>query len=122
MKLIFETLDAFLAELRDRHVELVRISPAIEADKGLRTAGVPQLVSRVIVTAALDEHHWAEWRYWVGRSIAEPGPRGLHLPAALQTKHDRALAEISKRVDDAGFQIREGILTHDMGVLDSFRL
>ena len=35
---------------------------------------------------------------------------------------DQALARISKRVDDAGFQIREGIVTHDAGAMDSFRL
>ena len=122
MKLVFDSLDALLSELRERHVEVVRISPAIEADRGARTAGVPQLVSRVIVSAAIDEHHWAEWRYWVGRAIADVGPRGLHLPVTLRTKSDQVLAEISKRVDDAGFQSREGILMHDAGVLESFRL
>ncbi|MBI1734473.1 MAG: hypothetical protein HYR51_04795, partial [Candidatus Rokubacteria bacterium] len=67
MKLIFESLDAFLTEARLRHVEVVRISPAIEVDRGARAAGVPQLVCRVLVTATIDEHTWAEWRYWVGR-------------------------------------------------------
>lgn len=122
MKLIFESLDAFLTEARLRHVDVVRISPAIEADRGARTAGVPHLVCRVIVTAALDDHSWAEWRYWVGRAIAQIGPHGLHLPAALRRKQDHALATISKRVDEASFQIREGIVTHDAGVLESFRL
>jgi hypothetical protein len=122
MKLLFESLDAFLGEARDRKVEIVRISPALEVARGRRTAGVPQLVSRVLVTAALDDHQWVEWRYWVGRAIAEVGERGLHLPAWLQEKQDQALAQVSKRVDDAGLLIREGILTHDRGVMDSFRL
>jgi hypothetical protein len=74
------------------------------------------------MTAALNEHHWAEWRHWVGRAIAEVGDRGIHLPACLWEKQDRALAEVSKRVDAADLLIREGILTHDMGVMDSFRL
>jgi hypothetical protein len=122
MKLLFESLDAFLSEVRDRKVEIVRISPALAIDTGRRTAGIPNLVSRVLVTAALNEHQWAEWRHWVGRAIAEVGDRGIHLPAWLREKQDRALAEVSKRVDDAGLRIREGILTHDAGVMDSFRL
>jgi hypothetical protein len=122
MKLLFDSLDAFLVEIRDRNVEIVRISPALAIDTGRRTAGIPHLVSRVLVTAALNEHHWAEWRHWVGRAVAEVGDRGLHLPAWLREKQDRALAEVSKRVDDAGLRVREGILTHDAGVMDSFRL
>jgi hypothetical protein len=122
MKLLFDSLDAFLAEVRDRKVDIVRISPALAIDTGRRTAGIPHLVSRVLVTAALNEHHWAEWRRWVGRAMAEVGDRGLHVPAWLREKQDRALAEVSKRVDAAGLLIREGILTHDTGVMDSFRL
>jgi hypothetical protein len=117
MKLLFESLDAFLAEVRDRKVDIVRISPALAIDTGRRTAGIPHLVSRVLVTAALNDDHWAEWRHWVGRAIAEVGDRGLHVPAWLREKQDRALAEVSNRVDAAGLLIREGILTHDAGVI-----
>jgi hypothetical protein len=123
MKLLFDSLDAFLVEMRDRKVEVVRISPALALDKGRRPAAIPHLVSRVLVTAALDDHHhWAEWRHWVGRALAEVGERGLYLPAWLREKQDRALAEVSRRVDEAGLLIREGILTHDLGVMDTFRL
>ena len=122
VKLLFESLDALLVELRDRKVEIDRMSPALGIDAGPGMAGIPHLVVRVLVTAALDDHHWAEWRYWIGRAIAEVGPRGFQLPPSLQDKRDRALGEISKRVDEAGFLIREGILTHDMGVMASFRL
>jgi hypothetical protein len=117
MKLLFESLDAFLAEVRDRKVDIVRISPALAIDTGRRTAGIPHLVSRVLVTAAFNDDHWAEWRHWVGRAIAEVGDRGLHVPAWLREKQDRALAEVSNRVDAAGLLIREGILTHDAGVI-----
>jgi len=120
MKLLFDSLDAILTELRERKVNVVRISPAIERETGARPGGIPHLTSRVIT--ALDDHQWAEWRHWVGRAIAEVGDRGFHLPARLREKQDRALAEVSKRVDDAGLLIREGILTHDTGVMDSFRL
>src|SRR5262245_26877295 len=122
MKLLFDSLDAILTELRDRKVTVVRISPAIEREIGARTGGIRQLTSRVIVTAALDEHLWAEWRHWVGRAVAEISERGLHLPATLQRKGDDALAAISKRVDDAGLEIREGILAHDTAAMDTFRL
>ena len=55
MKLLFDSLDAFLVEMRDRKVEVVRISPALAIDQGRRPVVVPHLVSRVLVTAALDE-------------------------------------------------------------------
>jgi hypothetical protein len=62
MKLLFDSPDAFLVEMRDRKVEIVRISPALAIGQDRRPAAVPHLVSRVLVTAALDDHHhWAEW-------------------------------------------------------------
>jgi hypothetical protein len=122
VKLLLDSRDAFLAEVRDRKVEVVRISPALAIGTGRPAGSIPYLVSRVIVTAALGDHHWAEWRYWVGRAIAKVGDRGLHLPAWLREKQDRALADVSKPVDDAGLLVREGILTHDTGVIESFRL
>jgi hypothetical protein len=122
MKLIFDSLDSLLAELRDRKVQVVRISPAIYLETGPRTAGVPHLTSRVVVTAALDEHLWAEWRYWVGRGLAEVGDNGLHLPEALRKKANVALADISKQIDDAGLPLRDGMLAPDTAAMDSFRL
>jgi hypothetical protein len=58
----------------------------------------------------------------VGRAVAEVSERGLHLPATLQRKGNEALAVISTLVDDAGFEIREGILAHDTAAMDTFRL
>jgi hypothetical protein len=100
MKLLFDSLDALLGELRERKVQVVRVSPSIHLESGARTAGIPHLTSRVVVTAAIDEHLWAEWRHFVGRG----------------------LAEVSKRIDDAGFLIREGMLAHDTAAMDTFRL
>ena len=122
MKLLFESLDALLVELRDRKVEVVRVSPALEIETGPWAAGTPHLVSRVLVTAALDDRTWVEWRLWVGQAVAEPDRPEFHMPSWLREKQDRALAEVSRRVDEAGFLIREGILTHDTGVMDTFRL
>jgi len=122
MKLLFDSLDAMLTELRDRKVTVIRISPAIEREGGTRTGGIPHLTSRVIVTAAIEDHLWSEWRHWVGRAVAEITERGLHLPATLQRKANEAIAVISRRVDDAGFEIREGILAHDTALMDTFRL
>jgi hypothetical protein len=122
MKLLFDSLDALLAELRDRQVRVVRVSPMIHAETGARTAGIPHLTNRVVVTAAIDERLWAEWRYWVGRTIAEVGERGLRQPDWLRKKAAAALAEVSRKVDEAGFQIREGIVAHDTVSLDCFSL
>ena len=122
VKLLFESLDALLVELRDRKVEVVRVSPALEIETGPWTGGIPHLVSRVLVTAALGDHTWAEWRHWVGQAVAEIGRPEVQVPTWLREKQDRALAEVSRRVDEAGFLIREGILTHDTGVMDTFRL
>jgi len=98
------------------------VSPALEIETSRRTAGIPQLVSRVLVTAALGDQTWAEWRYWVGQAVVEIGCSEFRMPPWLRDKQDRALAEVSRRVDEAGFFIREGILTHDRGVMDTFRL
>jgi hypothetical protein len=122
MKLLFDSLDALLAELRERNVEVVRVSRVTELEQGPRTAGMPQFVSRVLVTVALDERSWAEWRHWVGQAVPEIDGGRPRLPAWLREKQDFALAEISRRLDEAGLRIREGILTHDRGVMDSFRL
>ena len=54
--------------------------------------------------------------------MAEVSERRLHLPVTLQRKGNEALATISRRVDDAGFEIREGILAHDTAAMDTFRL
>jgi hypothetical protein len=122
VKLLFDSLDALLTELRDRRIELVRVSPALEIETGPRTAGVPHLVSRVLVTAPLDDWNWAEWRYWVGQAIAEIDRSRVEVPAWLRENQARALAEVARRVDEASFLVREGILTHDQGVMDVFRL
>jgi hypothetical protein len=122
VKLLFDSLDALLVELRDRRAEAVRVSPAVTVETGPGAAGVPHLVSRVLVTAALDDRGWAEWRYRVGEAVVEVGRSEFHLPLWLRKKQDRALAEVAKRVDEAGFLIREGIITHDEGVMDTFRL
>ena len=116
MKILFDSPDALLTELRDRTVTVVRISPAIERETGARTGGILHLTSRVIVSAAIDTHLWVEWRYWVGRAVAEISERGLHLPGTLRRKGDEAIAAIAKHVDDAGFQILEGILAHDTAI------
>lgn len=122
MKLIFDSLEAMVQELRDRKVEVVRISPAVQAELDARAGGVPRLTCRIVVTAALPEQGWAEWRYWVGRATAEVGERGLQLPEGLGRKRDEALREVSRRLDDEGFAIREGLLAHDTALMDCFRL
>ena len=122
MKLLFDSLDALLGELHDRKLSIVRISPALEIETSPRTCGVPHFVSRVLVTAVLDHTMWAEWRHWVGQAAVEVGQSEFQLPIWLRDKRDAALGEVSRRVDEAGFLIREGILTHDRGAMDTFRL
>jgi hypothetical protein len=122
VKLLFDSLDALLVELRDRKTDIVRVSPAVAIETDVQASRVPQVVSRVLVTAALGEASWAEWRYRVGQAGVELGRSEFQLPPWLREQQDRALAEVARRVDEAGFQIREGILTHDQGVMDTFRL
>ena len=122
MKLLFESLDGLFTELRDRNVQVVRVSSAIAIEADARTGGVPRLIARVLVTAAFDEQRWAEWRLWVGQAIADLACRDFDIPLWLRDKRDHALATVAQRVDDAGFQIREGIVAHDTGTMDSFRV
>jgi hypothetical protein len=111
VKLLFDALDSLLLELRDRKVGIVRVSPVLEIEMGPRTGGTPHVVSHVLVTAALGHQRWAEWRHRVGQIPVED-PQ-FQVPAKLREQQDRALAEVARRVDDAGFQIREGILTEN---------
>jgi hypothetical protein len=122
VKLLFDSLDALLVELRDRKVDIVRVSAAVAIENATRTSRKPKLVTRVLATAGVGEGHWAEWRYRVGEAVIEHGRSASELPGWLREKQDRALAEVAKRVEEAGLLVREGILTHDQGVMDSFRL
>lgn len=121
MKVLHDSLDALLAELRARQVEAVRVSRTVHSETGQRTGAIPYLTCRVIVTAALDEHLWTEWRLWVGRSIAEVGERGLLLPESLRKRSATALTEVRCQLEDAGFRVLDGVLTHDAATMDSFR-
>ena len=122
VKLLFDSLDALLVELRDRKVDIVRVSAAVAIENVTRTSRQPKLVSRVLATAGVGEGLWAEWRYRVGEAAIERGRSASELPGWLRDKQDRALAEVAKRVEEASLLVREGILTHDQGVMDSFRL
>ena len=121
-KLTFPSLEATIAAFRERRVGIVWISPEVKLKYGVQTAGIPYLASRVVVTAIIAKRLWAEWRYWVGRAMAEGGTRGLRVPDWLQQKSDQKLAEVSKRIDDAGFEIREGMICHARMGIDTFRL
>jgi len=122
MKLLFDSLEAMLTELRDQQIKVVRISPAVEQEASTEPGGIPSLVSRVIATAVLDERLWAEWRYRVGRGVADIVERGLVPPEWLRRRSDEALAIIAQYVDHEGFDIREGIVAHDTAAIDTFRL
>ena len=121
-KLTFPSLEATIAAFRERRVAIVWISPEVKLKYGVQTAGIPYLASRVVVTAIIDKQLWAEWRYWVGRAMAEGTVRGLRLPDWLQQRSDQKLAEVTRRIDDAGFEIREGMICHARAAMDTFRL
>ncbi|PYM12459.1 MAG: hypothetical protein DMD81_23925 [Candidatus Rokuibacteriota bacterium] len=122
MKLMFDSLDGMMTELRTHKVNAVRVSRAIQRENGQATTGVPFLTSRIIVTAGLGDHLWAESRFWVGRTIAEVGPRGLRLPEALARRSDEMLGDVTRRLDNAGFEVRGGLFAHDTAAMDNFQL
>lgn len=68
MKLLFESLEALLVELRDRKVTVVRVSPALAIEAAPGPVGGMHLVARVLVTAALGDRSWTEWRHRVGHA------------------------------------------------------
>jgi hypothetical protein len=95
VKLIFGSLDTLLTELALHKATGVRVCRAVQRESGTTAAGVPRLTSRIIVTAGLEENLWAEARFWVGRAIAESGPRGLRLPTAVEHRGDEERADIT---------------------------
>lgn len=113
MKLLVHSLGALFVELRHRKVRIVRVSPVLEIETIPRTGGTPHIVSRVLVTAALGDRSWAEWRRLVGK--VPVGYPQFQVSPQLRAQQDRALAEVARRVDDAGFEIREGVLSHNCG-------
>ena len=121
-KLTFPSLDATITTFRESRVRIVWICSEVKLEDDAWTSGIPYLASRVVVTAVIDRRLWAEWRHWVGRAMAEGGARGLRAPEWLQQKSDQELAEVSKRIDDAGFEIREGMICHARMGIDTFRL
>jgi hypothetical protein len=121
MKLLHESLDVLLNELHERGVDVVRVTRLVHTESGGDAARPPRLTFRVLVTAAIDEHLWAEWRHLVGRAMAEIGPGGVRLPDDLHRRGSRRLEEVRVHIERAGFRVLDGLLTHDTGVLDVLR-
>jgi len=121
-KLTFSSLDATITTFRESRVQIVWVCSEVKLEGDAWTSGIPHLASRVVVTAVISRRLWAEWRYWVGRAMAEGNARDLRVPAWLQQKSDEKLAEVSKRIDDSGFEIREGMICHARTAMDTFRL
>jgi len=121
MKVLHDTLDALLADVTDLKVPVVRVCTLVQSAPTSPVAGVPQLTVRIVVTAMLDERLWAEWRWWVGRSLADVGERGLRLPETLGRRAQERLAEVRSRIAAAGLRVREGMLAEDGTSMDAFR-
>ncbi len=117
MKLIYGTLGAMLAELRERKVEAVRVSRVIQRE-GRRTPGIPYYTSRILVTALVDHEIWAECRLVVGRGLGELAEGAIRLPEALRQRGETLLKEVKGRMEAEGFTILEGMLSHDSAALD----
>lgn len=94
MKVIYGTLGAMLAELRERKVEAVRIARFIQSEAG-RTTGIPWYASRIVVTAPLGERMWAECRLSAGRGMGELAEGAVRLPEALRQHGEKLLAEVT---------------------------
>jgi hypothetical protein len=122
-KLIMLSLEALLTECREQKVAIVWVAPVTTPEWYRQDPGLPRLTSRVLVTAtALESGRLIEWRYWVGRALAEVSEGGLRPPPWLRRKADEALSAITKCVDDGGFEVREGLLASDTVTVDTFRL
>ena len=117
MKVIYGSLGAMLADLREWKVEAVRVSPLIQSEPG-RATGIPYHTSRILVTALLAGHIWAELRLWVGRGMGEIGEGGVRLPEALRQRGEKLLAEVKGRIEAEGFRVRDGMLAHEAEAVD----
>ena len=122
VKLIFGSLDAFLADLAHHKPTGVRVCRAVQREVGIRTTGVPHFTVRIIVTAGLEEALWAEARFWVGRAPAELGLKGLRLSSSLERRATDVEAEIRRRIEAAGHAVLDGLLAHDTASMDNFVL
>lgn len=120
-KLILLTLDTLLTECREKKAAIVWVAPVSTPEWYRQDPDLPRLTSRVLVTV-LENGRLIEWRYWVGRALAEVTGDGLRLPPWLRRKTDEALSTITKRIGDAGLEIREGLLASDAVTVDTFRL
>ncbi|MBI4607499.1 MAG: hypothetical protein HY726_00640 [Candidatus Rokubacteria bacterium] len=117
MKVLFRSLAAMLAELREGKLEAVRVAPLIRTESG-RSTGIPYYTSRIVVTARTDPRCWDEWRLLVGRGMGEVTESGLTLPAALRQRGTERLAEVKRRIEGAGFRVLDGMVTHEADAVD----
>ncbi|HXH05147.1 MAG TPA: hypothetical protein VNI83_01010 [Vicinamibacterales bacterium] len=121
MKLLYDTLDAMLAELARVKVSMVRVGPLIQADGVVAGAATPAVSVRIVVTALIDERFWAEWRLWIGRTQLEVEEDGFAIPERLRRRTEQRLVLVQSRVEAAGFRLLEGVLAPDGAAMDTFR-
>jgi hypothetical protein len=97
-------------------VETVRVAAFMQSD--VVPDGMPRYTAWVVVTAALDGTLWAEWRLLVGRGHAEVTEHGASAPLRIAALLKQRTVEIRGRVTEAGFEVRDGILSHDAEAMD----
>lgn len=117
MKVVYRSLAAMLAELLERKVEALRVSPLIQSASG-KTTGLPYHTSRIVVTAELDAHCWAECRLWVGRELGELAEGRMRLSEALRQRGQELLAEVTARIEAEGFRVLGGMVAHEAEAVD----
>ncbi len=121
MKLIVDSLDTMIVELRVHEVTTVRVARGIQRERGPRASHGAGLTARIIVTARIDEHLWAEARSWVG-SASEIAASGARVPDTLERRVATVRAEIVHRLEAAGVETLGGLIAHDTAAMDSFRV
>ncbi len=116
MKILHASLRTFLDEVKTSG-NAVRVAALMQSTLTPAMA-VPLYASWIVVTAALDDGAWAEWRTLVGRQRAELVERSYPVPSRLTKLTEERLAEVRGWIETTGLAMGHGILAHDAETID----
>jgi hypothetical protein len=116
MKIIHASLQALLAEAKERNVGPVRVGAVMQSDTAGN--GIPRCTSWIVVSAPVGWDQWVEWRHCVGRDGTDFRDEADDIPPAVLAGINERLSEVWTRVVGAGLEVRDGVIANETEAMD----